>query len=439
LTAGCLQNFIARPKIIVCHRAASLYYLLFLLILLDDEVTKKAIILMNQPKHTLLVGTGNMAEPLYRTLAGALGEGQDRLTLCCGLSEGKNRQAVSEILQQDGLLKENIAILERNESLAIESLNPADLFVFCGKPFQLETIFEQYKHAITKDTTILTVAAGPCIEQYRKILAEKISPEVAEEASIVRIMPHLPRKFYAIYGEDKQKADALKPLLHPIGEPVDLKQEDDIHHFIGHAGSSPAFIAQFLHRTPQTDAKKELRDLASGMQQLPATPQPGDSSTVKFYRNWLHQAKEELGGERGAEIINQTILGTLDKLAREGLEPHDFAQKVRSKKGATSIGLLLMGDPVPNIADKPDKPGWGTKKEIDAQNEIATRCISGKSPFAESDAPIPLEESILCATRFCAARSKGMETHPNDPLYIDTDFTKGQTFREKNNGISQAG
>lgn len=341
---------------------------------------------MLKNKQILLIGTGNMAVPIYQSLLRCQQIKPENVTLICGTTHGRDIAAVERNLTGENIPHAGLHCICRDDVEAIGKLAPADIVIFCAKPQMLDAVFDQFQHVLKDGTILLTIAAGALVEQYKQATSKKIE--------IIRTMPHLPKQVYGIYAEKEALIPNITPMLEGMGEAIPLASEEDFHAFIAHAGSSPAFIAQFLLRSAECDSKQTLKRLAQDEESPSITSQTG-----RFYLNWQKAAKADLGAQ-GKQIVDKTILGTLQYLQQSGTLPETFIAQVRSAKGTTNAGLLYMGNPVPA------EERFGTGNEREQQNSLAFDC--GKN--------LAVEDAIIAATRATAARSKGLATEGANPL-----------------------
>lgn len=331
-----------------------------------------------------------MSVPIYLSILQREDISKDRTHIVCGTSDGKSMAAVKEKLQSAGVDFTGVHFMDYTQKEALKALPTPDIFFYCTKPDKLEKIFQQHGNRMTDDTLLVTIAAGTPIAAYKA--------KTEADIKVVRTMPHLVERVYGIYAKDASLIDQVTPLMGGMGKPVVLKSEEEFHEYTAHAGSSPAFIAQFLLKTSQDkeSAIADLRALASG-----SSPSNEHSSAAKFYARWLEVARHDFP-RKGEMIVNETILGTLDHLKRTGLDLESFIASVRSKKGTTNAGLIFMGNP------PPDDLGFGTSEQLAAQNRIAL-----------ANAHTPPEDTIVAALKACADRSRGYNDDPLGGLEVD--------------------
>lgn len=336
-------------------------------------------------RKILIIGTGHMAEPVYGSLLQRRDVRAEDVTLICGNSPGKDKAAIRQKLEAAGVDTAKPALYGRDEAFDITA---PDIILYCAKPQQMKEIMPRYAPIIKHGAILVSIAAGVTVADFKR--------QADTEITVVRAMPHLPLALCGVFAETDADYALTVPLLEGLGRPIRLTTEDDMHPYIAHAGSSPAFIAQFLHR---------MGDNASLRAQLAALAENSTTGDVaapvrRFYENWLKVARHDLG-DKAEPIINATLAGTLAHLEAHP-EPslEEFIARVRSPRGTTNAGLLFMGSP------PPQEPRFGNAQQLENQNRLAEHYGTTLTP----------EQSIVYATLATVARSVGMQRQADDPL-----------------------
>jgi pyrroline-5-carboxylate reductase len=352
-------------------------------------------------KKILIIGAGNMAQPMIISLIKHQKTAPENLTIVTGKSAGKNKAAIHALFAENNLTAYNNCVFEKTPPA---NLPAPDVVIFAAKPVYFEQIATQYQSTITPDTQVVSIATAITTQDFKKHWGEGIS--------VIRTMPHLPRGLYGIYADAKVDMQFLQTAFNDMGKPIILENEDaDFHRFAAHSGCGPAFIAQFLARLPDEKQREAATDTLTKMAKgekitgnlYSKEQQQTITRTVNFYNHWLSVAQYHFT-DKAAQVLNPTILSTIAHLEKTHIAPADFARKVRSAKGVTNAGLLVMGSPPPN------DPHFGDKAEMIAQ--------TAESTYYQRITP---EDSIVYALLASEARSVGMgeKTELNKhPLYL---------------------
>lgn len=262
-----------------------------------------------------------MAQPLILSLLNDKKVSPADLAIVTGSSSDKNKAAIEKLLAPYHHIGVRIG-----EKTPPTDLLPPDYLIYCAKPQQVATIVPQYVPFMKPGTVFITIAGGLEISSYTALLPAGIE--------VIRAMPHLPKKLIGIYAQQQETGEHAASLLSGLGNPVFLAQEAELHAYTVHAGSGPAFLAQFL---ATQKSQKPCAEFFKTLNKNASTPQ----SAVAFYYNWLQVAQDHLGDE-AKRILQATFRGTIEHLEDTGIDPADFAQQVRSPNGITHAGLLVM-------------------------------------------------------------------------------------------------
>lgn len=125
-----------------------------------------------------------------------------------------------------------------------ELVQVSDIVVIGVKPKVVSTVLAEALPFITKDTVIVSVAAGVTLESLESV--------VGSDKKIVRIMPNLP----SLVGEgvssitpnakiEKEDLDNIKTMFNSLGK-AEVVSEDLIHAVVGVSGSAPAYVFMFI-------------------------------------------------------------------------------------------------------------------------------------------------------------------------------------------------
>lgn len=357
---------------------------------------------MPETQEILIIGAGNMALPNILSLAQRDDISHLHLTIICGSSGGKNDKGhLLKSLNESGGQTNQITLLNRDalSQADIDALTPHTI-LFCAKPQQFDDIASTYEKPFHSARLFITIAAG--LETPH--IAKTLSPD----AAIVRTMPHQPLAACGFYASDRVALEQAKFLLKGYGQPVEIPSEEAMHTYLAHAGSGPAFVAEFLNQFQQED----LRALAAEYlltltehSELDIAATPHNQATLnacrKFYAEWAKQADHDFSDSGTAQMITDTTIGgTIAFMRHRNLTPADFIAMVRSKKGTTNAGLLVMGN------DCPDDESFGNKEQLSEQHALA----AARSSLLAAD-------SIADALTATIARSKAMsQGHGQDPV-----------------------
>ena len=235
-----------------------------------------------------LIGAGNMGGPVGRTMLDA-GVRSENLQVVNSSPESSER-AASEL----GAIAASRA----------EAVRDADVVVLGVKPYQILDLAAELRDDLPEGAVVLSLAAGITLAQ----LEEALPPGTA----VVRAMPNTPISV----GEGAvglmrgdAVADAQHELLHALfsraGVAVDITEEQ-VHAFIGAAGSLSAFVFAIIEAMTDEAVRLGLkRDLA-------------------------------------AALVQQTVRGAATMLAESGMHPAVAKNGVSSPGGTTVQGLAAL-------------------------------------------------------------------------------------------------
>lgn len=236
-----------------------------------------------------LVGAGNMGGPVGRTMLDA-GVRPENLQVVNSSAESSERAA-----DELGAT----AAASRTEAV-----READVVVLGVKPYQILDLAAELRDDLPAGAIVLSLAAGITLAQIQEALSE--------DASVVRAMPNTPISV----GEGAvglMRGDAVSDeehaLVHALfsraGVAVDITEEQ-VHAFIGAAGSLSAFVFAIIEAMTDEAVRLGLkRDLA-------------------------------------ASLVQQTVRGAATMLTESGTHPAVAKNGVSSPGGTTVQGLAAL-------------------------------------------------------------------------------------------------
>ena len=247
-----------------------------------------------------IIGTGNMGEAV---LSGVL---KKKLFISTEIS------AIEIDSDKRKLIKKQYGITCSNNFSLIKSSKRLLLAV---KPQNIDSLLKEIDKYLSRETLILSIAAGKTINDIKKNLTK--------ELPIIRIMPNTP----ALVGlgvsgicfndkvTSKQKKDAVK-IFKSIGK-VLIFSEDKMNNVTAVSGSGPAYVFYFAEA--------------------------------------LLESAESLGFSKkeAEELVYGTIEGALLLIKKTSSSPSLLREKVTSKGGTTEAALnILDKNKVKNIFKK---------------------------------------------------------------------------------------
>ena len=236
-----------------------------------------------------LVGAGNMGGPVGRTMLDA-GVRPENLQVVNSSAESSERAA--EELGATAAASRTEAVRE------------ADVVVLGVKPYQILDLVAELRDDLPAGAIVLSLAAGINLAQIQEALSE--------DTSVMRAMPNTPISV----GEGAvglMRGDAVSDeehaLVHALfsraGVAVDITEEQ-VHAFIGAAGSLSAFVFAIIEAMTDEAVRLGLkRDLA-------------------------------------ASLVQQTVRGAATMLTESGTHPAVAKNGVSSPGGTTVQGLAAL-------------------------------------------------------------------------------------------------
>ncbi|MCL2170387.1 MAG: pyrroline-5-carboxylate reductase [Defluviitaleaceae bacterium] len=171
-------------------------------------------------------------------------------------SEMKKNIIVSDLSPEIRKLRKNelgVKVVNRNTTVA----ELADIIFLCVKPHLIETVIKEIKKHCDKDKIIVSIAAGKTLEQLRAAFEGK-------DVKIIRTMPNTPalvnRGTTAICpgeGVPKEDIKTVTEIFNMFGTATVILEEQ-MHAFIGVAGSSHAYAFMFIEALADAGVKHGL-------------------------------------------------------------------------------------------------------------------------------------------------------------------------------------
>lgn len=236
-----------------------------------------------------LIGAGNMGGPVGRTMLDA-GVRPEHLRIANSSPESSRRAA-----------EELGATAADSRAEAIEG---ADVVVLGVKPYQILDLVAELREDLPEGAVVLSLAAGTTLA--------RIQDALPDGAAVARAMPNTPISVgEGAVGLMRGDAvtDAQHALLHALfshaGVAVDITEEQ-VHAFIGAAGSLSAFVFAIIEAMTDEAVRLGLkRDLA-------------------------------------ASLVQQTVRGAATMLTESGMHPAVAKNGVSSPGGTTVQGLAAL-------------------------------------------------------------------------------------------------
>lgn len=241
-------------------------------------------------KQIGFIGAGKMAQAIIN---GVLNSGFSTLD---NIYAFEPDQKIVESLKQDFNL--NFCI-DNNEVV-----EKADVIIICVKPHLVETVLKEINYSLTKNKTIISIAAG--------ISTKKMENIIQEDIQVIRVMPNTP----ALVGEGmsalckgknctRETMDYAMELFSKFGRVLEI-EEKLINAVTGVSGSGPAFMYLLIEA------------LADGGVRL------------------------GLKKDVAIELAAQTALGAAKMIIETGKHPTILKDEVTTPAGTTAEGLYSM-------------------------------------------------------------------------------------------------
>lgn len=227
-----------------------------------------------------------------------IGSGHLARSLIAGLCDNTSYRlsASSPSIEQKPLF-ESISTHTDNTAL----LADAQMIVLAVKPDQINQVCKEITHVVTKQQLIISLAAG--------IKKAMIGAEFKKTQPIVRAMPNIAAEYHqsatALFEDnltDIQRAQ-VETLFKVLGSPVWVSSDHEMDIATALAGSSPAFLYQFMDALITSATQAGLAE-----------------DTAKI-------------------LGSQAMLGALEVSRQSKQDYGALSKQVESKKGTTEAGL----------------------------------------------------------------------------------------------------
>ena len=277
---------------------------------------------MTEKLRILLVGVGTMGNALWSAW-----QESGCVSTITGISP--------HLLDRD--LKEGEFVYSSPEQIAHDA--EFDAVVFAVKPQKLAEVLPLYHHLISKDTTILSIAAGKSTDFLRDNLGLSI------EAPIIRAMPNTPCQInegvigcYADSNVSELHRKRAEQLFSPTGMVFWVNDENKMHAVTAVSGSGPGFVDAFMEECEQNgmnhdDAIQQVLNAVNGQEDIRA---------AEFLRAYQHaaMAQDFADSDLTAIIACKVFEGTAKLALKENTKTFgQLREAVTSPNGTTAAGL----------------------------------------------------------------------------------------------------
>ena len=138
----------------------------------------------------------------------------------------------------------------------------ADLILLAVKPFQIPALIEEIRPALTKDKTLISIAAG--------IKTRSIEESAGMEIAVIRAMPNTPSRLGAGAAAlcrgrfvSQEKLELAERIFETVGRAV-IVEEKHMDAVTGLSGSGPAYIYIIIEALAEAGVKVGLpREIAT--------------------------------------------------------------------------------------------------------------------------------------------------------------------------------
>ncbi len=185
-----------------------------------------------------------------------------------------------------------------------EAVQGAETVLIAVKPQFLDEALQSIKDSLSKDTLIMTIAAGVPTAHYLESL---------DCRNIIRIMPNTPAQvgegvcgWYTVDGVSEEQQAFCEKILAALGVNFKVRRESDLNLVTAVSGSGPAYVYLFIEA--MTDAAVQL-----------GLPRP-----------------------LSEKIVLQTVLGSAAYMKAAGKHPVILKNEVTSPGGTTAAALAMM-------------------------------------------------------------------------------------------------
>ena len=188
------------------------------------------------------IGCGNMGKAMLGSLVKA--ESIDKQNI---IVSTKSKESAEKIKSKYG-----VSTTINNTEVAKNS----DILFLAVKPYFFEEVVKEIRSTISKETIIVSIAAGVTINDIEEWFDSEIK--------VVRTMPNTPclvgEGMSAICPNNKVSQEELKEVcyLYDLFGKYELLEEKDFHAFIALCGSSPAYMFMFIEAMADAGVKLGL-------------------------------------------------------------------------------------------------------------------------------------------------------------------------------------
>ena len=235
------------------------------------------------------IGTGNMGYPMLKGAAEAFGADQ------VGFFDA-NGERVRFVQEETGIMP-----AKNNKELA----GACRMIVLAVKPYYYPAVYEEIRDALTKDSIVITIAAGVTIRQSKNALGDSVR--------VVRAMPNTPAMVKEgmtgiCYSDDsfsQEEKQLVERFFSSFGR-FEVFDERLIDAVVCASGSSPAYVYLFIEALADSAVKYGI---------------PRDAA----YR-----------------MTAQTVLGAAKMVLETGEHPGVLKDKVCTPGGTTIAGVAAL-------------------------------------------------------------------------------------------------
>lgn len=247
------------------------------------------------PLRVAVIGAGNMGGPVVRTFLRA-GVRAENLRIANSTPTSSERAA---------------AELGATAASRADALQSADVVVLGVKPYQILELAADIRAQLPADAVVISLAAGITLAQIEEVLPAGQSVERAMPNTPISVGEGAVGLMRGGSVSDEQHA-LTHTLFSRAGVAVEIT-EDQVHAFIGAAGSLSAFVFSILEAMSDEGVRLGLkRDLADSLVQ-----QTVRGAATMLLETGMHPAV----AKNGVSSPGGTTVQGLAALEREGVRP----------------------------------------------------------------------------------------------------------------------
>lgn len=236
------------------------------------------------------IGTGNMGTGIIKGLVNSSFVSAQNINIF-----DLDKVKVENLIKEYGVQALN------NENEVVKNSN---IIILAVKPHIYPIVLEKVKNEISKDTIILTIAAGFSLEKVENI--------IGNDKKIVRTMPNTPAQVLegmtaVSFNKNinQEEKEIIFKLLNSVGKSIEI-EEKLMHTYTGISGSLPAYVYIFMEA------------LADG------------------------GVLEGMPRDKAYEIVAQTVLGSAKMLLDTKKHPGQLKDEVCSPGGTTIEAVKVL-------------------------------------------------------------------------------------------------